>query len=173
MSFCFLFQIENPRYLRQKPIPLSRVSCQVVHCVFFNYYYYVEKKYLFILINLPPNVIFFFISVDFQVKLWEEQHLGWWSGPTACTEQGGMHHSKRSPTVPERSYVWWISYFWAISLYIRQVMILKRLSFAVFPLLSANILFAPSSVSTAIVQKHVSNAYRVKAGTSVLLRRPK
>ena len=26
--FCWLFQIENPRYLREKPVPLSPVSCQ-------------------------------------------------------------------------------------------------------------------------------------------------
>lgn len=30
--FCLLFQIENPRYLREKPIPLSPVSCQGLPC---------------------------------------------------------------------------------------------------------------------------------------------
>lgn len=41
-----------------------------------------------------------FMSVEVPVKLWEEQHLGRWSGPTACAKQGGMHHSKQTAAVP-------------------------------------------------------------------------
>uniref|UniRef100_A0A3Q1FMS0 Centrosomal protein 112 n=1 Tax=Acanthochromis polyacanthus TaxID=80966 RepID=A0A3Q1FMS0_9TELE len=41
--FCLLFQIENPRYLREKPIPLSPVSCQSILCGLFIYCYVDES----------------------------------------------------------------------------------------------------------------------------------
>uniref|UniRef100_A0A3P8SW41 Centrosomal protein 112 n=1 Tax=Amphiprion percula TaxID=161767 RepID=A0A3P8SW41_AMPPE len=53
--FCLLFQIENPRYLREKPIPLSPVSCQRVLCGLFIYCYVDE-------------------STDMKIKVLEAKH---------------------------------------------------------------------------------------------------
>lgn len=101
-----ILQIENPRYLREKPVPLDPVSCQGAPFSFvykgppgFILCYLKTKGGLSITISI---LAFLKSFVGFQVQPWEEQHFGGWWGPAAFTKQGAEHRSEQTPTMCDK-----------------------------------------------------------------------